>query len=54
MESVRAIDAEKIQRALEAADPQRISAALDHADQAMRRAQAELDRIDARVREDRP
>ena len=52
--SVQALDAGTIQRALEAADPQKIAAALDKADEAMRRAQAELDRIDVRMREDRP
>jgi beta-lactamase regulating signal transducer with metallopeptidase domain len=53
MRSVDSIDNAAIQRAMAAVDRQKIDASLAGAEQAMRRAQAELDRIDARLREER-
>ena len=53
MGSVEMIDPTAIRAALAAADPARISATLAGAEEAMRRAQAELDRIDERLRDER-
>jgi beta-lactamase regulating signal transducer with metallopeptidase domain len=54
MSSVQAIDAPAIQQALGAVDHQKIAASLAGAEEAMRRARAELDQIDARLRDERP
>ena len=53
MRSVETIDTESVQRALAAVDPQKLAATLAGADEAMRKAQAELDRIDSRLRAER-
>jgi bla regulator protein blaR1 len=52
LRSVQAIDPQAIERALEAADPKKIEASLARAEEGMRRAQAEIDRLEARIRED--
>jgi hypothetical protein len=52
LRSVQAIDASAIERALEAADPKTVAASLARADEGMRRAQAELDRLEERMRAD--
>jgi len=50
MASMRAIDAEQMKRAMEAARPERMAATFAEAEAAMQKAKAELDQIDARLR----
>jgi hypothetical protein len=53
MRSVQGIDVERIRRDLAAIDPQKIGESVSNAEESVRKAQAELDRIDARLRENR-
>jgi hypothetical protein len=52
LESARAIDVESIKRAVSAIDQRQVAQSLDGAEESMRKARAELDRIDARMRAD--
>jgi beta-lactamase regulating signal transducer with metallopeptidase domain len=52
LESARAIDVAAIQRSIAAIDEQKIAASLAKADEAMRSAEAELDRLEVRMRTD--
>jgi beta-lactamase regulating signal transducer with metallopeptidase domain len=52
LESARAIDVESIKRAVSAVDQRQIAQSLDGAEQSMRKARADLDRIEARMRAD--
>jgi hypothetical protein len=53
MRSVQGIDVERIRRDLAAIDPHKIGESVSNAEESVRKAQAELDRIDARLRENR-
>jgi hypothetical protein len=53
MESLRTIDPEQIKRDIGAVDPQRIAAEVAGAQESMRAAKAELDRLQARIDADR-
>jgi len=52
LESARAIDVEAIKRAVSAVDQRQIAQSLDGAEQSMRKAKADLDRVEARMRAD--
>lgn len=52
MASVQAIDPEAIQRAVGAIDQHKIAQSVAQAQESMRAAKAELDRMDARIRKD--
>lgn len=52
LNSARAVDIESIKRTLASIDRQKIAASVAGAEESIRRAQAELDRIDARIRDD--
>ena len=53
MKSVQAVDMEAVRRSVAAVDPKKIAQSLDGAEQSMRQAQAELDRLQARMDADR-
>jgi beta-lactamase regulating signal transducer with metallopeptidase domain len=51
--SIQAIDVQAIQQAIASVDPQKIASSLDGADESIRNAQSELDRLDAKLNEDK-
>jgi len=53
MKSVQAVDMDAVRRSIAAVDPQKIAQSLDGAEQSMRRARTELDRLQARMDADR-
>jgi hypothetical protein len=53
MKSVQAVDMDAVRRSVAAVDPQKIAQSLDGAEQSMRRARTELDRLQARMDADR-
>jgi hypothetical protein len=53
MDSVHGIDAQAIQRSIAAIDQRKIAASIAGAQDSMRAAKAELDRLDARMKQDR-
>ena len=53
MKSVQAVDMEAVRRSVAAVDPKKIAQSLDGAEQSMRQARAELDRLQARMDADR-
>lgn len=53
MKSVQAVDMDAVRRSVAAVDPKKIAQSLDGAEQSMRNARAELDRLQARMDADR-
>jgi hypothetical protein len=52
LQSVQAVDLRTVERSLATIDQRKIAKSVGNAEQAMRNAQAELDRLDARMRQD--